>query len=868
MSAKRPPAQSPTLDSMSDTPPGAVQKQPVMPGRRAEQQTWSGASIASVPTDARAPLADARASGGRASTPNERPLLPDRYADRGLLGMGGMGEVRRVYDRVLDRMVAMKLVRADRMDTPNLREHFAAEALATARLAHPGIVPVYDHGVTEQGRLWFTMQEIRGENLSELISRLHDARVLDEARSDLPAGFRRLVDVLERAARAVSYAHAQGVVHRDLKPSNLLVGEHGEVMVVDWGLVRPAGVSQGGVAGTPVYMAPEQARGGTVDARSDVYGLGLVLWSLCAGHHPFPEQETTTVLEALCRGDVPGPPPTPWLIPDELYALIATATAPDPALRPADGAAFANLVRAWLDGESRREVARASIQRARDVEAAIAGLVLAARGARERMRTLQAGSQPWEPDATRASAWAAEDEANTLARAIAVANRSVEDELATALIHDPDAIEAHAILTRRIRAAQAHAEAAGLADAAADLEVRLRRHAGALPAEHPERRRTTAWLQGDGTVTLHTDPPGARVELFRYVAVRRRLVPQHVRTLGVTPLDNVPLPRGSWLLELHAADRPVVRYPVAIGRETDWNGVAPGEAAPTPVYLPRADELGPDEVYVPAGWAPVGGDTEVPAALTARTVWVNGLVMRRFPVTNTEYITFLDDLVARGDIAGAERCVPRDRGRALGVWGEILYGRTPDGRFVLQTDADGTTWQGDWPVVMVDHVAAWTYARWLAARTGLPWRLPGELEWEKAARGVDARVHPWGDFIDPTWCCNRLAFAAATQVEPVGTRPTDESLYGVRDLAGGVLEWTADRMTMEGPTAAGERVHASDGSAETEAMWLARTATWRIVAKGGSRLHDLRATRSAFRLWVEPWSRSSNIGLRLVRSVG
>lgn len=890
MSAKRPPSQSPTLDSMADIPQKAAE-QPAPPPGRGEQETWSGDSIAAPPDDARASPADARASGSRAptspdrvgpdaSTPGRtrlagprtssaalpRPTLPDRYADRGLLGMGGMGEVRRVYDRVLDRMVAMKLVRADRMDTPNLREHFAAEALATARLAHPGIVPVYDHGVTEEGRLWFTMQEIRGENLSELISRLHDACVPDAPRSELPAGFRRLVDVLERAARAVSYAHAQGVVHRDLKPSNLLVGEHGEVMVVDWGLVRPAGVTQGRVAGTPVYMAPEQARGGKVDARSDVYGLGLVLWALCAGHHPFPDQETTTVLQALCRGDVPPPPSTPWLVPDELFALIATATDPDPDVRPPDGAAFANLVRAWLDGESRREKARVCIQEARDVEAAIAGLVEAERAAREEARALQAGSRPWEPDSTREQAWAAEDEANALVREIAVANRSVEDALAAALIHDADAIEAHAILTRRLRAAQAHAEARGQADAAADLEVRLRRHASALPAEHPERRRTTAWLQGDGSVTLHSDPPGARVELYRHDTVRRRLVPHHVRTLGVTPLDNVPLPRGSWLLELHAEDRPVVRYPVAIGRETFWDGVAPGESTPTPVRVPRAEELGPEDVYVPAGWAHVGGDTEVPAALTARRVWVDAFVMRRFPVTNAEYIEFLDDLVARGDVAAAERFVPRDRGRALGVWGEILYGRTPDGRFVLQTDADGTTWQGDWPVVMVDHVAAWAYARWLAARTGLPWRLPGELEWEKAARGVDGRVHPWGDFIDPTWCCNRLAFAAATSVEAVGTRATDESLYGVRDLAGGVVEWTADRMTMEGPTPAGARVAAPDGSAETEALWLGRTATWRIVAKGGSRLHDLKATRTAFRLWVEPWSRSSNIGIRLVRS--
>ena len=210
-------------------------------------------------------------------------VLPERYADRGLIGMGGMGEVRRVYDRVLDRMVAMKLVRAERAALPHARTRFTTEARGTARLAHPGIVPIYDQGITPDGRPYFTMQEIRGEDLSNLIERLHR----DSAAGQLPSGFRRLVDLLERAARAVAHAHALGVVHRDIKPSNMVIGEHGEVTVVDWGLVRAAGVEKGSIQGTPAYMAPEQARGGAVDARSDVYGLGMVLWEICAGTHPF-----------------------------------------------------------------------------------------------------------------------------------------------------------------------------------------------------------------------------------------------------------------------------------------------------------------------------------------------------------------------------------------------------------------------------------------------------------------------------------------------------------------------------------------------------------------------------------------------------
>jgi serine/threonine-protein kinase len=794
------------------------------------------------------------------------PILPERYADRGLLGIGGMGEVRRVYDRVLDRMVAMKLVRADRAPLPEVRQHFAAEARATARLSHPGIVPVYDQGATPDGRLWFTMQEIRGENLSELIARLHRGAA---PHGSVPAGFRRLVDALERAARAVAYAHAQGVVHRDIKPSNLLVGEHGEVMVVDWGLVRPAGIERGSVQGTPVYMAPEQARGGAVDARSDVYGLGMVLWELCAGHHPFPGAHTVTVLDALARGEVPGRPPAPWDVPEELHALLAAATDPDPARRPRDGTAFADGVRAWLDGESRREKAQAHIHAAEAREAAISGLVAAEKLARARVLELQAGNRPWEPDTTREAVWEAEDAANALERRITTANREVEGALEAALIHDPDAVEAHALLACRIRAAMADAETAGRSDRAADLEGRLRRHVGALPAEHPERRRTLAWLQGDGELTVVTDPPGARVELFRYGTRRRRLVPEHVRTLGHTPLAAVSLPRGRWLLELHHPDRAPVRYPVLIGRETHWDGIAPGDATPTPIHLPRRDELGPDDVYVPAGWVDAGGDAQAPAGLPSLRVWVDGFVMRRFPITQDQFITFLDDLVARGEGALAERYVPRQRGTTPGTLGVMCYGRKPDGRFELVTDADGDTWVGTWPVMMIDHVAAWAYARWEAARSGLPWRLPVELEWEKAARGVDRRVFPWGDFADPTWSTNRLAFpGGGVQYEPIGTRPTDESPYGVRDLAGNVLEWTADRMSVHGAAASGERVRIVDGSAEDEAAWLGRTATWRVAVRGGSLLHDLNAARACFRLPVDPWIQSTNIGFRLVRSLG
>jgi serine/threonine-protein kinase len=480
--------------------------------------------------------------------------------------------------------------------------------------------------------------------------------------------------------------------------------------------------------------------------------------------------------------------------------------------------------------------------------------------ARARADALVAETRSWEPDTSREAWWAADDAAQELERSVRAADRAIDQALERALAQDPDSPEAHALAAERARARQATAEQTGDDDAAAAAEHRLRHHLQALPAQHPVRTSASAWLRGDGALTVHTDPPGARVVLHRYELQRRRLVPVEVAELGHTPLD-APVAHGRWLVTLHAPGRAVVRYPIEVGRQEHWAGVPPGEAEPRVIHLPAASELASTECYVPAGWARIGGDPEAPQGLPARRVWIDGFVMRATVVTNGEYLAFLDDLVARGAVAEAERYAPRNRGTTR-AWGDILYHRDGD-RFVLPVDADGDRWEADWPVIMIDHVAAWAYARWEADRTGLPWRLPGELEWEKAARGVDGRIYPWGDHIDPSWCSNRRAFAGEPRVESVHARPADTSVYGVRGTAGGVVEWTADRMSRDGPP--GQRCVVPDGSQDTEAAWLDRTADHSIVGRGGSRVHDLNAARCAFRLACDPWGLASNVGFRLVR---
>ncbi len=202
-----------------------------------------------------------------------------RYQIEGVLGRGGQGEVYRVFDHRMGRALAMKVLRP--VASTMARARFMAETTLTVGLEHPGIVPIYDRGLTADGRPWYTMPILAGADFGSMIT------------SDKP--LRRRVDVFLRACEAVAYAHQRGVIHRDLKPHNIMIGAFGEVRVLDWGLARrldtrrveggehdtgeghPLRTRVGAMLGTPRYMPPEQLDG-RLDALgppSDVYALGL-----------------------------------------------------------------------------------------------------------------------------------------------------------------------------------------------------------------------------------------------------------------------------------------------------------------------------------------------------------------------------------------------------------------------------------------------------------------------------------------------------------------------------------------------------------------------------------------------------------------
>jgi serine/threonine-protein kinase len=286
---------------------------------------------------------------------------------------GGLGVVSVALDTELNREVALKQIRDALADDPNSRSRFLTEAEVTGALEHPGIVPVYGLGRDATGRPYYAMRFVRGETLRSAIETFHADAALraDPGRRSLE--LRKLLRRLLDACNAIDYAHGRGVLHRDIKPANILVGKHGETLVVDWGLakatgrrdpteddehtVRPVGAGgssaetrPGSALGTPAFMSPEQAAGALdrLGPRSDVYSLGATLYALLTGRRPFEGEDLPSLLDAVRRGDFPPPRQVDRRIPPALEAVCLKAMATRPADRYASARELAEDLERWM----------------------------------------------------------------------------------------------------------------------------------------------------------------------------------------------------------------------------------------------------------------------------------------------------------------------------------------------------------------------------------------------------------------------------------------------------------------------------------------------------------------------------------------
>ena len=797
-----------------------------------------------------------RTTGG---TTRRRPPVPkgatlelygDRYEDHGILGIGGMGEVRRAYDRLLDRTLAVKVMRADRVGDPRSRKRFLEEARINARLQHPGIVAVHDRGELPDGRPWFAMRRIRGRTLDAIMA-AHFRR-----EPGAPPR-RRLIEALTRVARTVAYAHVHRVLHRDLKPANVMIGEFGEVLVLDWGIAhldeivdaeggpisdRQGGTTIGGrIVGTPAYMSPEQARGDrdAMGTHSDVYALGAILYHMLAGKPPYGGR-TATAHAALLAGppvplaerDLPAP------LPPDLADLCARAMSRDATERPT-AEHFANELEIWLDGLRKRARATELVAEADAMRPQVEALRAEVEVLRRRAAAILDPLPDHAPIEDKRPGWALEDEGQGKSAEAQLIEVRMLQTLRAALNVVPDLPAAHDRLAAYYRREVDAAEAERDFTRAAVFEELVRSHDRGAHAE---------WLAGDGAVTLVTDPPGARVRHYRFEEVDRRLAEVEVRPLGTTPLHRATLPRGSHLLVIERDGHRPVRYPVHIGRGEHWDGIRPGDADPTPITLPPIDALEDDDCYVPPGWARIGGDHRAADALPRQWIWVDGFIIKRFPVTNAEYIAFLESLSP----AERARFIPGD---ATSSSAGRLYEERSDGRLVLPADGlFGWQWGYDWPVALVDHACALAFAAAKMTASALPWRLPHALEREKAARGVDGRLLPWGDFYDPTLANVLKGREGAPSPMATGAIETDASVYGVRDLVGNVKDLCLNDYAKHGAT---------DG---TPLRVEAAAPVDTVEVRGGGWASGEYFARSTARLGIASSGRHNTLGFRLAAS--
>ncbi len=316
---------------------------------------------------------------GRRASAHGSPRGAVRYRVLTEIARGGMGAVLRAHDPELGRVLALKVLLEEHAADPEMVSRFLEEARITSRLQHPGIVPIHDIGRFADDRPFFTMKLVEGRTFAAHLA----------ARVSPGDGQQRMLDIFEAVCRAIAYAHSRGVIHRDIKPSNVMVGEYGEVQVMDWGVakvIRPddnrdhAGDTSvlppitpslldrtlvGAVVGTPAYMAPEQARGEAIDERADVFGLGAILCEILTGRPPYGAVRGSSVFllnqdrdlaEALARLD--GCPADA-----ELVALARACLADDPRARPANAGVVSSRMEAYRAGV-RDRLHRAEIERA------------------------------------------------------------------------------------------------------------------------------------------------------------------------------------------------------------------------------------------------------------------------------------------------------------------------------------------------------------------------------------------------------------------------------------------------------------------------------------------------------------------------
>ncbi|KAF0246825.1 MAG: serine/threonine protein kinase [Planctomycetota bacterium] len=836
-----------------------------------------------VPPDLRQSLAWVQARGKSAARPfTVAPAAEGRYRLGEELGRGGLGQVVTAFDASLEREIAVKLA----LDgvSAEVADRFVREAKLAGRLDHPNIVPIFDFGTLggastspgQGGRLFMAMKRVRGRDLGKVLAML--GRGDAEARERWSRTI--LLQVFLEICNGMAFAHDRGVIHRDLKPANVMLGDYGEVHIVDWGLARvlngqedvrtrsversrpqekleTALTLEGEVIGTPAYMPPEQAEGrlSGMDRRSDIYSLGAILYEILTFKPPFEGGSAKEILDKVRTGGIVSPsglfranaedsgrtvaggrtaPLDTDAIPRELDTICLKALAYRREDRFQTVMELHREIRLFLEGvkeaarvekEAREwlQKGRFSLHRFGVLKGEIDAQAKLVEELSERIKP-HLGAEEKQP------LWNAEERHRRLQDEQIEAFAAASAEFGHALSLKGDMTEARdgmcelfldqflaaekrrdrkeMLLNRRtLESFDAAGRKRARLDAPGYLSIRTMAYECDCLKPVPDRAWRVEfsdscevpWRDGrprpDLPLTdedcpvpaVRTYPKGARwghragcprreisgVEVFlgRYEERGKRLHLGELKLLGTTPLKDIELPQGSYRCTLRGSGFTETLLPVRIDRGGVWTQV---------VNLYRPDEIPPGFRYVPGGPFIFG---EFAFGGVERTQVTEDVFVSRFPVIAGEYLEFLNELCAEGRADEARSRQPRE--------GNVTYFREVGGRFEVMPESEkgALLTSQKLPAMGMSWNSAQAWIAWHSGRDGRPYRLLHEQEWEKAARGVDARRFPWGSGYDGSFSNSSLSHAEGARICEPGSYPVDESPYGIADLGGNMETW-------------------------------------------------------------------------------
>jgi len=655
------------------------------------------------------------------------------------LGEGGMAVVYRAYDTHLDCDVAIKFIRTDMLAVGELEialKRFQTEAHKMARLTHPNIVRVIDYG-EHQGTPYLVMVYLTGGTLKQKLG------------SPLPCP--DVARLLAPIARALEYAHQQGIIHRDVKPANILLTDTGQPMLSDFGVAkvltsegeRSGHLTGTGVGiGTPEYMAPEQVMGLPIDHRVDIYSLGVVLFELATGRRPFIADTPMAVAIKHVSDPLPRPKDLKPDLPDDIERILFKAMAKNPADRYQSMAEFAIDLEKLTGSQS---------------PAASGSQVL---GTAERLQRLEVLDQQAR-SAIRAGRW---DQARVF--------------LQETLHLDPTNRNANALLER------ANTE---IARQQSQVQIPVPSRAAAVPeAAAKPRPFGWWWIPIMGGILL----VGVMILAFlvwgTLTAINSRNAQRQASAVAMNAIQTAQAQARILSLTPPAPEATLTPMPTETQPEPTSS---PTLATPTPQPVIGSTFISPldgmELVYVPAGEF-LMGSTENDSLAEAiekpqHKVYLDAFWIDRTEVTNDLFSKFIGATNFR---TNAEK----------EGWGWIY-------NFTSQKweQVNGADWQhprgpstdisgrSNYPVVQVSWDDAVAYCQWAKRR------LPTEAEWEKAARGVNGGTFPWGAGAN----CQRANYwgkegGCVADTSQVGSLPDGASPYGALDMAGNVFEWVAD----------------------------------------------------------------------------